>query len=60
MSRAAKYNRTKLHPANMGYKGFKAKTEKKWYKNYFKTKKMVLAEQSMELFDFLDDVQAVI
>ena len=60
MSLAVKYNRTELHLANRGFEGFRAKMEKKWYENYFKTKKIVLAERSVELFDFPDDVQVVI
>ena len=60
MSRAAKYNMMDLHPANRGYEGFREKIEKKWYKNYFKTKKSVLVERLVEIFDFSEEVQQVI
>ena len=60
MSQATKYNMTDLHPANRGYEGFRSKTEKKWFEAYFKSKKSVIAESSVEIFNFPEEVQQVI
>ena len=60
MSRATKYNMTTLHPANSGYEGFRSKTEKMWFEAYFKSRKSVIAERPVEIFDFPEEVQQVI